>query len=509
VTQERIDRFVARRSTTILVAACFLAALRVLVFAAAHPFFANTDEVSHYDLVRKCASGRVPPLVGTRYDTPTLEAVIRFASPEYLRLLDDSAPRALSRLASLPQADVDRVVAAMRPMYEYNPEATSPPLYYALAGSWARAGDALGLRGIAALYWIRMMNVPIVVGMVVLAHRHVRRFYPGRADLQAGAPLLVAAIPQDVFFTMNNDVLSPLACGVALHALLVLDAEPAAHGPARWAAAGLAVAAALLTKLTNWVLVPVALGLLVLRAGAARRAGVPAVAGRALAALLAAAAVPVAVWVGLNLAVLGDPLATVGKVRHLGWTAKPLGALLDHPIFGPRGLWTFLSETTARFWRGEMVWFLDPIRAGWLDALYAVSTVVFVGCAAAAALAASGRAVPSAGADGTSERRTTLVHAAVCAASIASLAWLSIAFDFHDCYYPSRAHPYLTSGRLVLGALIPFAVLWVLGVGAVFRRRTRVHPLVVVAIVCAAVTVAEAALSRGVFRSPYNWFHFR
>ena len=51
-----------------------------------------------------------------------------------------------------------------------------------------------------------------------------------------------------------------------------------------------------------------------------------------------------------------------------------------------------------------------------------------------------------------------------------SLALLSIQFDFGNCINPSREHPYFTSGRLLSGALIPFAVVYVYGVSWVCRR---------------------------------------
>jgi len=37
--------------------------------------------------------------------------------------------------------------------------------------------------------------------------------------------------------------------------------------------------------------------------------------------------------------------------------------------------------------------------------------------------------------------------------------------------------------------------------------RLRVDPLVVVALIAAAITLSEIAITRAVFQSPYNWFH--
>ena len=52
--------------------------------------------------------------------------------------------------------------------------------------------------------------------MVWLGYGYVaaRTIAPERLDLRIGVPLLLAFIPQNVFYAMNNDVLSPLCFGV-------------------------------------------------------------------------------------------------------------------------------------------------------------------------------------------------------------------------------------------------------------------------------------------------------
>src|SRR5216117_1812241 len=62
---------------------CLLAALRVLVFSAAFPFFNNVDERRHFDLVMKYAYGHVP--LGVELISPaTLPYLSHYASPEFL-----------------------------------------------------------------------------------------------------------------------------------------------------------------------------------------------------------------------------------------------------------------------------------------------------------------------------------------------------------------------------------------------------------------------------------------
>jgi hypothetical protein len=92
-------------------------------------------------------------------------------------------------------------------------------------------------------------------------------------------------------------------------------------------------------------------------------------------------------------------------------------------------------------------------------------------------------------------------------AAVAFLALLSIQFDFGNCINPSREHPYFTSGRLLSGALIPFAVVYVYGVSWVCRRINTALPLIVLGLIVVFVTTSEILVNRVVFVSEHNWFH--
>jgi hypothetical protein len=97
--------------------------------------------------------------------------------------------------------------------------------------------------------------------------------------------------------------------------------------------------------------------------------------------------------------------------------------------------------------------------------------------------------------------------AAACViATVVFLAFLSLQFDFGRCLNPSRERPYFCQGRLMLGALIPFATLYVYGL----NRLGRSIPVVVLACISAiamAITIAEVLANGVVFTSAYNWFH--
>src|SRR5947208_11892190 len=62
---------------------CCFAAVRVLVFSAAFPFFNNVDERRHFDLVIKYAYGDVPRSAEL-ISPATLSYLSRYASPEFL-----------------------------------------------------------------------------------------------------------------------------------------------------------------------------------------------------------------------------------------------------------------------------------------------------------------------------------------------------------------------------------------------------------------------------------------
>ena len=137
---------------------------------------------------------------------------------------------------------------------EINFESSQPPLYYALAGLWWWIGKQIGLVGIQSLYCIRFLNAALMAIVVWLGYVAARTIAPERLDLRIGVPLLVAFIPQNVFYAMNNDVLSPLCFGVLFLCVLQwlrTDAPSLSLG----ALSGLAMAATCLTKLSNLPLV--------------------------------------------------------------------------------------------------------------------------------------------------------------------------------------------------------------------------------------------------------------
>jgi hypothetical protein len=196
----------------------------------------------------------------------------------------------------------------------------------------------------------------------------------------------------------------------------------------------------------------------------------------------------------------GDVTGSTTATALLGWTRKPFTDWWHHPIFTPRGLWVFFSDLLASFWRGELMWQNQLLSSHVADAFYAISSVLALSAAVTGIRARAGLS--------GFQQQAMSVAAFSFLAGIAFLALLSVQFDFGNCIYPSRAYPYFTSGRLMSGALIPFALLYTYGVSRLLRRiGYALLPLIVLATIVVAVTMSEIVVNGQVFTSEHNWFH--
>jgi hypothetical protein len=92
-------------------------------------------------------------------------------------------------------------------------------------------------------------------------------------------------------------------------------------------------------------------------------------------------------------------------------------------------------------------------------------------------------------------------------APFAFLALLSVKFDFQDCFYPSRGSPFFVSGRLTLGMLIPFLILFAYGLDRLMRYFENITKFFVLAALLAFMLASEITINGVVFPNEYNWFH--
>jgi len=294
-------------------------------------------------------------------------------------------------------------------------------------------------------------------------------------------------------------VLSPLCFG-ATFILLAKFFQAEIPNVRLGAVAGLALAATFLTKISNLPLLAVSGIFIVLKIFQLARGGKLLQWISPLAALSYCAALPAVAWLAWTKCNFGDFTGTAAKIRFLGWTHKPFAGWWHHPIFTPHGFWIFIHDLLSTFWQGEILWHRQPLALPSVDMVYIVLTFVFIGLALVSLLLKSKSA--------TGPQREVLWFGLACfVAAIAFSGFLSIIYDFHDCFYPSREHPYFTSGRLMLGALIPFLLLFFFGLDVALKKCGNPAKFFALAAVILFMVISEITVDWPVFPDAYNWFH--
>jgi hypothetical protein len=353
------------------------------------------------------------------------------------------------------------------------------------------------MSGIQSLYWIRFLNVLLVALAVWVGYITARAVDPDHLDLRLGVPLLLTFIPHNVFYSINNDVLSAL-CGGMLFFCALRWLESESPTSLLGAITGLAMAATYLTKLVNLPLILVALLAIMAKLLSALPKN-PLRALGAFAAFVVCAALPIGSWIFWSRTQFGDMTGSTTKIALLGWTQKAFADWWHHPIFTGRGLSIFWSELIASFWRGEMIWQNKSLSWPGADRFYSISSLLLVCLAAIGLFRRAGLA--------RIERQGIALAIVSFLASVAFLVLLSVQFDFGRCVNPSREHPYFTSGRLLSGALVPFALVYVYGIAWLFRRVAAVLPLLIIVAIVAFTMTTGLLIDRPVFASEHNWFH--
>jgi hypothetical protein len=485
----------------ILLLGC-LAAIHTFVFSAAFPFFNVVDEQVHLDLVVHYSQGDIPrSLVPAAAGTLPFLAI--YGTPEYLWTPASQPGGSIPPPPwKQPVADVREQLLAKEAGYQakfQNHEAASPPLYYAVAGAWWRLGKLIGLDGGQLLYWLRFMNIPVIVALVWLGWLAARRIFPENNFIQVAVSALIAFMPQTAFYAINNDILSPLTFGLAF--VLVLKFLEAENPPARLAlAAGLALAAAFLTKTSNLPLLAVAgiflaLKFLRLAGGGNLKPSLPS-----LVILCLCAGLPMAAWMAWCKINFGDLTGSALKIQFLGWTLKPFAEWFQHPLFTASGFWFFVKGNLETFWQGEFLWERKPLAIPAVDSTYVVLTLGALAFTLAALLR---RPSPF-----STPQRTAVWFSFLClAASLAFFALLSVKYDFQDCFYPSREHPFFVSGRLMLGLLVPFLILFTCGLDRLMKNFRDSMKFFVLFALLAFMLASEITIDWKIFPNEYNWFH--
>jgi len=484
----------------IILLLCCLAVIHVFIFSAAFPPINNVDEQAHFDLAVKYSHGHLPRGLEP-VSREAMQFIVVYGSQEFLwppetfpdkkfppppwtQPVDQIAPILLAREAQWQNA---------------NHESSQPPLYYTLAGLWWNAGQRLGFEGGRLLYWLRFLNILLDAALVWLGYFTARTVFPENFFLRLGVPALLAFLPQTAFYSINNDVFSPLCFGAAFVCLVkFLDAET--PDTRCGMAVGLALAAAFLAKMSNLPLLAVSALAVLWKISRLAKTKKLRVAGPSLASLYFCATLPITAWAAWCRIHFGDFTGSAAKVQFLGWTLKPAGEWWHHPIFTSHGAWTFVSGLLATFWQGEFLWHGQPLASPAVNLIYTMLSFGFV-AVALALLVARHTGVTGA------QRQTLWLALMVFIAAVAFLAFLSVIYDFHDCANPSREHPYFTSGRLMLGALIPFLLLFVFAMDHALNRFGTPVKYLALAGMILFMLISETAVDWPVFFSPYNWFH--
>ena len=481
---------------------CLVGAVHAFIFSAALPFFSIVDEQAHFDLVVRYSHGDIPRSIDPTCDE-AIPYIAIYGTPEIFWPLSafpngQIRPPPWDQPMELVKTNLLASEAHWSKME--NHEAAQPPLYYLLAGTWWRVGQACGLHDGFFLYTVRFLNTLFIAALVLLGYAAARLIFPDRLFLRLGVPALLALLPQSDFYSIQNDVLSPFCFGLVFVCVLRLwRAEAPRVGLG--AATGLAFGATYLAKISNVPLLAVALAAVLFKTWHLRQAGKSRAASPALLAFILCAGLPIAGWAARTKYFFGDFTGSAAKIQFLGWTLKPFSQWWDHPVFTPHGLWEFISGLLATLWQGEFMWHHQPLALPVVNTLYAILSVGFVGVALTN-LSPGCKAVTKA------QRQALWLGFGSFAAGIAFLGFLSIIYDFHNCFYPSREHPYFTSGRLIGGALIPFLLLFAYGMDRALApiKNAWTCPLALIAMLL-FMLISEIVTDWPVFPCQYNWYH--
>jgi hypothetical protein len=313
--------------------------------------------------------------------------------------------------------------------------------------------------------------------------------------------MMLAFWPQSAFYSIQGDALSPLCFGIAFLGLTkLLQTERPGIGLAVWT--GLAIAATCLIKTSNLPLPLIAIAAIAWKVFHRARNGSLRPGLIALGIFLLSLAVPLGIWFALNYHNFGDLTATKSKIELLGWTRKSFSQWWSHPIFTLHGINEFWPGLIASFWRGEFVWRLQRMASAAADAFYAISSVIVI--------LATSVLLLRRGAKQNDQQFILWVALLSFISIVAFLVVLSISFDFDDCPYPSREHPYFTSGRLLNAAAAPFFLLYVYAIDRFSSWTKREWPRwTLLGVTVLVVVVSQLQVNAPAFSSRYNFFHYK
>jgi hypothetical protein len=152
------------------------------------------------------------------------------------------------------------------------------------------------------------------------------------------------------------------------------------------------------------------------------------------------------------------------------------------------------------FWQGELTWHHQSLALPGIGFVYATLSLALLvpACLLLLPQASNKATLPN----------WALGLGMVCfIAELGFFALLSIVYDFHECPYPSRSFPYFISGRLLLGALIPFLLIFAYGLDRALMRLGAKNKFLILFTWIGTMLAVEVATDWPALFNPYNWFH--
>jgi hypothetical protein len=155
----------------------------------------------------------------------------------------------------------------------------------------------------------------------------------------------------------------------------------------------------------------------------------------------------------------------------------------------------------ASFWRGEFIWRGQRLASRVADAFYCVSSTLAIAVTAVWLLCQPAKFTRF-------QRQSLWLALSSFSVLILLVAVLSMAFDFGFCVYPSREHPYFTSGRLLAAAAVPFFLCYSEALDRLFSWIPRVSiRAILFGVIAVFILVSQAVVNWPAFSSRYNLFH--
>ena len=303
-----------------------------------------------------------------------------------------------------------------------------------------------------------------------------------------------------MLYSVTSDSLSLLCFGIAFVGLLkILEVERLSLLFAIWT--GFAFVATCLVKVMNIVLLLVVGLALIFKIRNATDCRKLRCLFAPVTVLIGFAAVPIALWFAWNLHTFGDLTATASKIDFLDWTRKPLAKWWPHPIFTLTGLEEFWPQSIASFWRGEFFWHGQRLASQLNDGFYWISSTLVILFTAIGLIWWFAKLTRF-------QRQSLWLALASFIVLLLVLVVLSVAFDFGHCVYPSREHPYFTSGRLLSAGAAPFFLVYAYALDRVLLWFPPGWPRwILLTGIVLFLAVSQWVLNWQAFSSQYNFFH--